>query len=63
MKSSHVALVIASHHGLLLNVTVPYSSTSHYELQDGESNAPVKKNVSLGFGPERVVSTWVRSIS
>jgi hypothetical protein len=49
MRSSHVALVIASHHGLLLCVRVPYSHTSHCELLDGGLNVSVKKNYLLGL--------------
>jgi hypothetical protein len=49
MRSSHVALVIASHHGLLFCVRIPYSHTSHCEEMDEGFNASVKKNYSLGL--------------
>jgi hypothetical protein len=49
MRRSHVALVIASHHGLLFCVRIPYSHTSHCEQLDGALNVSVKKNYSLGL--------------
>ena len=47
MRSSHVALVIASHHDLLWFVTVPDSHTSHCKEMDEEANASVNKDVQL----------------
>jgi hypothetical protein len=47
MRSSHVALVIASHHDLLWFVTVLDSHTSHCEEVDEEVNASVNKDVQL----------------
>jgi hypothetical protein len=55
MSSSHVALVIASYHCLLLHVRVSYSHASHCKQQDGKSKESVKKNDSLGLHYDR---TW-----
>jgi hypothetical protein len=58
MRSSHVARVIASHHGLLLCVSIPHSQACHCAELDGGFNVSVKKNDSLGLDMDlREIST------